>query len=238
MYIDSASESAVDALTSKSGLVAKKYEAQSKIWTGLGDSNRALKRLQKAALRKPMREPMAPNSRLVGGMNRLVKQSHHQVPPLKSRLRTIQLENYRWSQAMRSTRRHEASNLGLAVTSLDKAVQMLAALTTDEAQLSQGALRMQTARLLRRAAVDQDRQSPRVASVALLLSDALLNSALLEATAERRNALRLGLDLLMDSFVPQEREEQLVRALLDAGWEITAPFNQDEFADLIEQVSG
>jgi hypothetical protein len=42
--------------------------------------------------------------------------------------------------------------------------------------------------------------------------------------------------MLMDSFVPQEREEELLRSLMDSGWEITAPFDHAEFADLAAQI--
>jgi len=69
--------------------------------------------------------------------------------------------------------------------------------------------------------------------VALLLSDTLINSPMKALTSERKQALSLGLSLLMDSFVPQEKEEALFRALLDAGWEITGPFNRSDFGDLI-----
>jgi hypothetical protein len=174
-----------------------------------------------------------------GGASRLAKQMllSNQAPAIKSRLKAIQVEGYGWARPKQTPRR-EIAAFNLSVTSLDRAVQMLATLASDEAHLSQGELRMQTARHLRRAAVDQSHQSPRVASIALLLSDALLNSAVLDVTQDRQNALRLGLDLLMDSFVPQEREEELLRALIEAGWNITAPFQKNEFADLMEQAGG
>lgn len=125
----------------------------------------------------------------------------------------------------------------LTVTSLDRSVEALSSLTSAPAQFAQGELRARAARLLRRASVDQSRLSPRVAGIALLLSDALLNTPEPDPSAKKIQALRLGLDSLMDSFVSQQRERELVQTLLNAGWEITAPFDRDEFADLVSRIS-
>ena len=135
------------------------------------------------------------------------------------------------------TRTQPVTRPSFSVSSLDRAAELLARLTADSVDLGQPELRMQTARILRRAAVDQSQISPRVASISLLLSDTLVNSLTIDLTSERRQALRLGLDLLMDSFVPQEKEEELFRSLLNAGLEITGPFNHEEFTDLVARLS-
>lgn len=131
-----------------------------------------------------------------------------------------------------------ASRTSLPVSSLDRAAGLLSKLVAPSTDVDQAELRIRVARTLRRAAIDQSQASPRIASIALLLSDALVNSPGKDLTPERRQALSVGLDLLMDSFVPQEKEAGLFRALLDAGWEITGPFNRDEFADLLAEIGG
>jgi hypothetical protein len=141
-----------------------------------------------------------------------------------------------WAEPSEKVGRGGASRSPLAVSSLDKATELLAQITADLAVLAQPALRIKAARSLRRAATDQSQVSPRIASVALLLSDALFNSPSIEITDERRDALRNGLDLLMDSFVPGDQEESFFRTLLSTGWQVTAPFDRDEFADLITQI--
>lgn len=144
-----------------------------------------------------------------------------------------------WSSSITGsvTRTQTVTRPSFSVSSLDRATELLARLTADSVDSDQPELRMQTARILRRAAVDQSQISPRVASISLLLSDTLVNSLTIDLTPERRQALRLGLDLLMDSFVPQEKEEELFRSLLNAGLEITSPFNHEEFTDLVARLS-
>jgi len=117
------------------------------------------------------------------------------------------------------------------ISSLDRAVGILSTLVESE-QLSRAAARAEAARALRRAGLDQSRINPRVASVAVLLSDALLNSPTLEPSAERRDALRFGRNLLVDPFVGNEQEEDLFLRLTRAGWEMTPPFDREAFAAL------
>jgi hypothetical protein len=89
------------------------------------------------------------------------------------------------------------------------------------------------ARLLRTAAQDRRLAAPRVASVALLASDAIMftpRDLALEARAPLIETMRL----LVEPFVSGDAEERVFDSFLDAGWEVT-PFHEedgDELSDL------
>jgi len=181
-----------------------------------------------------MTRQVAPTPERIDAVNRLLKQATKRTHWAARQGDAWKLHGALGELQSRAVSRRITSSP--MVTSLDKAVDSLARLTIGEEQLSNGDLRIQSARLLRRAAVDQSRLAPRVGSIALLLSDSLLNSPGVEASNEKREALRLGLNLLMDSFVGEEREKKLYRALMNAGWEVTATFDHGEFADLLAQI--
>jgi hypothetical protein len=236
-YLDTAVFQSGEASSRTQALgLGTKYGGRSKTWRALNDSHRTAKRIHRTAAFQAGSKQMSSSYRTLGAVNRIVKQAARRSQGAVTQPRSIQSRIYEWPQPTKEAHKIVDTGTALTVTSLDKAVQMLATLTVDEGRLSEGDLRMRTARLLRRAAIDQNRASPRVASISLLLSDALLNTPVIEATQERQQALRLGLDMLMDSFVPQEREEELLRALMDSGWEVTAPFDHAEFADLVAQI--
>lgn len=235
-FMDIGSDLTSHGLThGKSQKAGKKHGLSSKAWRGTGVSRSPIE--AKVTAFQISKTALSP--RKLRAIDRMVKKNASGAPraAIQTSVHSARL-GASWARHSEPARRLGHPRVALTVTSLDKAVQSLATLTTDDAQLSVGDLRIHAARLLRRAAVDQSRMSPRIASIALLLSDALLNSPTIEASSSQREALRLGLNLLMDSFVPQEREKELLRALMDSGWEITAPFNHDEFADLIEKVGG
>lgn len=89
------------------------------------------------------------------------------------------------------------------------------------------------ARLLRSAAQDRRLAAPRVASVALLASDAIMFTPR-DLALEARAPLVQTMRLLVEPFVSGDAEERVFDVFLDAGWEVT-PFHEedgDELSDI------
>ena len=81
------------------------------------------------------------------------------------------------------------------------------------------------ARLLRRAAIAFRARSPRAASTALLISDALTNTSPEGMTQGRLRPLRDGYRLLNGSFIRSEDEERLFESFLSEKWHTVAPYD-------------
>ncbi len=93
--------------------------------------------------------------------------------------------------------------------------------------------RAMAARLLRSAALERRLLAPRVAGVAVLLSDALTFTSLSEGVSgSQREALKVGLRLLTEPFISTGEEGDFVDALLNSGWDIVAPLDFGELAEL------
>jgi hypothetical protein len=106
---------------------------------------------------------------------------------------------------------------------LDQAVATLRGVVS-RAEVDEGEYVL-AARLLRGVARERRRDFPRIASVALLLSDALVLSEPQKVSPEGWIAMKSGADLLLEPFVPEEREEKLFRALVDNNWTLTSMFD-------------
>jgi len=91
---------------------------------------------------------------------------------------------------------------------------------------------LRAARLLRSAALERRVVAPRIASVAVLLSDALTFTQPTDVSPAQRGALRSGLKLLTQPFVSTVDEGSLVDALLDNGWDVMASFQAEALGDL------
>jgi hypothetical protein len=88
------------------------------------------------------------------------------------------------------------------------------------------------ARLLRSAALERRVVAPRIASVALLLADALTFTSPGDVSPNQRDgALKPGLRLLTQPFVSTAEEGGLVDALLDNGWDVMASFHAEAFGE-------
>ena len=85
------------------------------------------------------------------------------------------------------------------------------------------------ARLLRGAALERRVSAPRVAGIALLVSDALLFTDLDAMTSAQRAPLRHAMRVLSEPFVAQSDESRLVDGLLDNGWDVTASLDGEAF---------
>jgi hypothetical protein len=126
----------------------------------------------------------------------------------------------------------EGNGRSLTASSRDKAASLLQRLLVSPDVT--GDEWMQVSRALRETSVEHRRFAPRVASVALLLSDALAFTPPEQVEGERRRPLASGLQLLLEPFVPQDREEHLFRSLVTSGWRVTAYFDDADFTPLIE----
>lgn len=89
---------------------------------------------------------------------------------------------------------------------------------------------LHAARLLRVAAIERRFSSPRVASTALLLSDALSFTEVETVGVVGRAPLKRGLTLLMQAFVSTDDERGLLRELLEHRWYVTPGFDAEAFA--------
>ncbi len=117
-------------------------------------------------------------------------------------------------------------------TALDEAVAMLSQLAATDAP---GDVQLAAvARALRFASAERRTSSPRVASVALVLSDALAFTPSSELTAAARASLKAGARALMEPFVSIDEEERVFSSLIEAGWEVTAFFNPQAYAAITE----
>jgi hypothetical protein len=81
------------------------------------------------------------------------------------------------------------------------------------------------ARLLRHAALERKHSAPRVASVALLLSDALTFTSVASLSEEDLQPLRTGLLCLMNAFVSTADERRVLRELIAHQWYVTPGFD-------------
>jgi len=136
------------------------------------------------------------------------------------------------SSAKPSESRSTTSSSGGAVPTsmLDEAA---AALQTVALQPNvTGSEWLRAARLLRSAALERRVVAPRIASVAVLLSDALTFTQPTDVSPAQRGALRSGLKLLTQPFVSTVDEGSLVDALLDNGWDVMASFQAEALGDL------
>jgi hypothetical protein len=94
------------------------------------------------------------------------------------------------------------------------------------------------ARMLRSAALERRVVAPRVASVALLLADALTFTAPEDVSSTQRGvALKPGLKLLTQPFISTAEEGSLVDALLDNGWDVMASFDPAAFEELADAIA-
>jgi hypothetical protein len=126
----------------------------------------------------------------------------------------------------RTTERSDAAESVQRTTALDQALAALkdvAVGSADEARW------MRAARLLRQAAVERKYGSPRVASAALVVSDALTFTELQHVDEGRREPLRVALRVLTQPFVSTEDEAAMFQAFLAGGWYVTAAFDAERF---------
>jgi hypothetical protein len=84
---------------------------------------------------------------------------------------------------------------------------------------------LETARLLKRAALERKHSAPRTASVALLVSDALTFTNVANLAAVARQPLRTALETLVKPFISTEDERQVMQSLLANQWYVTPAFN-------------
>ncbi len=87
-------------------------------------------------------------------------------------------------------------------------------------------------RLLREAAIERRHSFPRVASVALLVADALMFTEVGTVAQADRVPLRFAVRLLSQRFISTEEERELLRGLLHHGWYVTPSFNAEVFSNL------
>jgi hypothetical protein len=132
------------------------------------------------------------------------------------------------AEAGQTTDRSDGAVMVEKTTALDRALAALkhiAVGTADEAGW------MQAARLLRQAALERKYGSPRVASAALVVSDALMFTEVGHAGDEGREPLRVALRTLTQPFVSEEDEAEMFRAFLNGGWYVTAAFDAERFSE-------
>ena len=130
-------------------------------------------------------------------------------------------EELRESLRTSTSGRTRASALDEALASLKP---LLAAGDVEDAEW------VRAARLLRSAAIERRLSSPRVASVALLLSDALFFTEVGTIALADRTPLKTGFRMLLQSFVSTEDERSIFRELLEHRWYVTPAFDPETFA--------
>lgn len=124
-------------------------------------------------------------------------------------------------ESVTRSRRHRTSALDAAIAAAQALLRVEA---IDDAEW------VTAARALRSAAVERRRSSPRVASVALLLSDALGFTDPATLAIADRVPLRVGCEVLMQPFVSTDDERRVFAALLEHRWYVTGAFDADGFA--------
>jgi hypothetical protein len=93
---------------------------------------------------------------------------------------------------------------------------------------------LKASRLLRRSAIQENSRSPRFATLALVVSDALAFTLPAEVAPAAKRPLADAFDLLRQPFIPGDAEESVFQGLLDHGWRVTAPFDPNEWAGVAE----
>jgi hypothetical protein len=91
---------------------------------------------------------------------------------------------------------------------------------------------VETARLLRLAARMQRRSFPRIASVALLVSDALLYTPASALSADAMRPLQSAVSLLTEPFVGNDAERELFEAFVQSGWRVTPAFDAERLSEV------
>lgn len=109
----------------------------------------------------------------------------------------------------------------------------LAALRTAVAHGDEGAW-LRASRLLRRSAIQENGRSPRFATLALVVSDALAFTSPTDVEPAARQPIADAFDLLRQPFVPGDAEESVFQGLLDYGWRVTAPFDPSKWDEVAE----
>ncbi len=96
---------------------------------------------------------------------------------------------------------------------------------------------LEAAQRLRRAAVVGRDRAPRHAALALILGDALTFTRAASLSQGWRSPLLAGLSTLQSPFVSADAERNLVRALLRAGWKLTAPLDEGVLREIARRRS-
>jgi hypothetical protein len=112
-------------------------------------------------------------------------------------------------------------------TALDQALAALKDVAVGSADETRW---MRAARLLRQAALERKYGSPRLASAALVVSDALTFTELQDVDEGRREPLRFALRVLTQPFISTDDEAAMFQAFLARGWYDTAAFDAERFA--------
>jgi hypothetical protein len=84
---------------------------------------------------------------------------------------------------------------------------------------------LETARLLKRAALERKHSAPRTASVALVVSDALTFTNLADLAEPARQPLHKAVETLVKPFISTDDECDLMKSLLANRWYVTPAFN-------------
>jgi hypothetical protein len=117
--------------------------------------------------------------------------------------------------AGQTTDRSDGAEMVEKTTALDQALAALKQValgTADEAGW------MQAERLLRQAALERKYGSPRVASAALVVSDALMFTEIGHVRDRGLGPLRVALRTLTQPFVSEDDEAGMFRGFLNGGW--------------------
>jgi hypothetical protein len=127
----------------------------------------------------------------------------------------------------RTTERSDSAESVQRTTALDQALAALKEVAVGSADEARW---MRAARLLRQAALERKYGSPRVASAALVVSDALTFTEVQHVDEGGREPLRVALRVLTQPFVSTEDEAAMFQAFLTGGWYVTAAFDPERFA--------
>jgi hypothetical protein len=84
---------------------------------------------------------------------------------------------------------------------------------------------LETARLLKRAALERKHSAPRTASVALVVADALTFTNVAVLAQAARQPLTLALQTLVKPFISTENEREVMRSFLANRWYVTPAFD-------------
>jgi hypothetical protein len=123
-----------------------------------------------------------------------------------------------------------ATQPSVRVTALDDALVALRPLFQED-HAADGEWLL-ASRLLRRAAIERKHSSPRAASIALVMSDALGFTDMKTVPAERRGPLREGFIALGKPFISTDDERGVLQGLLEAGFYVTPGFTEVFAADV------
>ncbi len=88
--------------------------------------------------------------------------------------------------------------------------------------------------LLRKSAVEEQSNSPRLSGLALMISDVIANT-LPEANNETDlQPLERAYHLLMQAFIASNQEKAVFHSFLDAGWQVAPAFDIDHIETILD----